>query len=152
MPSKEGYEIPPQQVPTNDAGYLGMMTKAIFQAGFRWQVIRDKWPNFQRAFDNFDVETVARYDDRDVERLLGDAGIVRNGRKIEATIHNAHVMRDLISEHGSFSAFLRSLDGKDYRERRKTLNRLFKNLGPTSIFVFLWTVGEKVPPWEERAS
>jgi len=49
-------------------------------------------------------------------------------------------------------AFLRSLDDQDYPERRKTLNQLLKNLGPTSIFGFLWTVGEKVPPWEERAS
>jgi hypothetical protein len=49
-------------------------------------------------------------------------------------------------------AFLRSLDDQDYPEQRKTLNQLFKNLGPTKIPTFLWTVGAIVPPWEEPAS
>ena len=144
------YEIPPQVKPEGDAGYLEQMTKAIFQAGFNWRVIRDKWPSFQAAFDGFDVATVAGYADPDVERLVSDEGIVRNRRKIEATIQNARVMWELSQEHGSFHAYLRSLDGQDYAGRRKELTGRFRNLGPTGLFVFLWCVDEQVPDWEDR--
>jgi DNA-3-methyladenine glycosylase I len=144
------YEIPPRKKPADDNGYLEELTRAIFQAGFSWRVIRDKWPNFQRAFDGFDVGTVAGYGEPDVERLVADQGIVRNRRKIEATIYNARVMWDLIQEYGSFHAFLRSLDGSEYAARRQELSRRFKNLGPTGVFTFLWCVNEEVPAWEDR--
>jgi 3-methyladenine DNA glycosylase Tag len=143
-------EIPPRERPANDAGYLEQLTKAIFRSGFSWRVIRDKWPNFQQAFDQFDVDRVAAYDDWDLERLLNDEGIVRNGRKIEATIHNARVIRELVNEHGSFHSYLRSLDGLDYRARRRVLSDQFSHLGPTGVFVFLYTVDEPVPDWEDR--
>jgi len=144
------YEIPPRKRPANDNGYLEELTKAIFQAGFSWRVIRDKWPNFQQAFDGFEIPTVAGYGEPDIERLVADAGIVRNRRKIEATIHNARVMWDLILKHGSFHAYLRSLDSLDYAGRRGELSRRFQNLGPTSVFTFLWSVEEEVPEWDER--
>jgi DNA-3-methyladenine glycosylase I len=144
------YEIPPRKKPAGDNGYFEELTRAIFQAGFSWQVIQDKWPNFQQAFDGFDVATVAGYGEPDVERLANDRGIVRNRRKIEATIHNARQMWDLIREYGSFYAYLRSLDGFPYAARRKELGQRFRNLGPTSVFVFLWCVDEEVPDWEER--
>ena len=144
------YEIPPRKTPADDNGYLEELTKAIFQAGFSWRVIRDKWPNFQGAFDGFDVATVAGYGEPDVERLVADQGIVRNRRKIEATIYNARVMWDLIQEYGSFHAYLRSLDGSEYAARRQELSRRFKNLGPTGVFTFLWCVNEEVPDWEDR--
>ena len=144
------YEIPARERPTSDSGYLEQMTKAVFQAGFSWKVIRDKWPGFRSAFADFDVSTVAGYDTRDIDRLLADVAIVRNGRKIEATIHNAGVMQQLIAEHGTFFKYLRSLDGLGYPERRRELSRRFKHLGPTSVFVFLWCVDESVPSWEDR--
>jgi DNA-3-methyladenine glycosylase I len=145
------YEIPPRKKPPDDNGYFEELTKAIFQAGFSWRVIRDKWSNFQRAFDRFEIATVAGYGEPDVERLLGDKGIVRNRRKIEATVHNARIAWELLEEHGSFHAYLRSLDGLDYPGRRKELGRRFKNLGPTGVFTFLWCVDEEVPAWEDRA-
>jgi DNA-3-methyladenine glycosylase I len=144
------YEIPPRKKPADDNGYFEELTKAIFQAGFSWRVIRDKWPNFQGAFDSFDIVTVAGYGAPDVERLLSDKGIVRNRRKIDATIHNARVMWDLIQEHGSFQTYLRSMDNLDYAGRRKELSGQFRNLGPTGVFTFLWCVDEEVPAWEDR--
>jgi 3-methyladenine DNA glycosylase Tag len=143
-------EIPPRERPVDDAGYLEQMTKAIFRSGFSWQVIRDKWPHFQEAFDQFDVQRVAAYDDRDLERLLSDPGIVRNGRKIEATLYNARVIRELVAEHGSFHHYLRSLDNLDYPAKRRALANRFSHLGPTGVFVFLYSVDEPVPAWEER--
>jgi DNA-3-methyladenine glycosylase I len=66
-----------------------------FQSGLSWLIILRKRENFRRAFDGFDVERVASYTDRDVERLMADVGIVRNRAKVEATIANARAAVDL---------------------------------------------------------
>ncbi len=150
MPERPGFEIPPRVTPTDDNGYFEQMTKAIFQAGFSWQVVNDKWPNFRHAFDAFDVNRVATYGPEDVDRLLSDPGIVRNGRKIEATIANAIQFQVTRREFGSFARYLRSLDNLPYRERQEILSKRFKNLGRTGAFVFLWCVNEEVPAWEDR--
>ena len=147
-----GHEIPPRAKPEGDNGYFEHLTRAVFQAGFSWVVIRDKWPGFAQAFDGFSVEAVARYEDTDVDRLLNDPGIVRNGRKIVATLENARTIQRLSDTHGSFHDYLRSLDSLPYSQKRKELVRHFRNLGPTGVFTFLWSVDEPVPPWEERNS
>lgn len=141
---------PPQIKPENDDGYLEEITKSVFRSGFSWQVIENKWPNFRKAFAGFDIDAIAAFDDDDLERLLSDTGIVRNGRKIEATIKNARAMQALRDEHGSFHAYLRSLDGLDYAKRSKELQKRFSHLGKTGTFAFLWSVAEPVPNWEER--
>lgn len=143
------YEIPPRKTPGSDSEYLEQLTKAIFQAGFNWSVIRNKWDNFKRAFDGFEIEKVANYGLEDLERLINDATIVRNRQKIAATVENARMMMELIGEHGSFKAYLDSLKG-DYYERAAKLQRVFKHLGRTGVFVFLHCVNEEVPKWEER--
>ena len=77
-----------------------------FQSGLSWRTILAKRENFRAAFHGFDVERIARYTPRDVERLLGDAGIVRHRGKIEAVINNARRARELIQREGSLAAFL----------------------------------------------
>ncbi|MFV0316840.1 MAG: DNA-3-methyladenine glycosylase I [Microthrixaceae bacterium] len=77
-----------------------------FQAGLSWLTILRKRDNFRAAFSDFDHELVARYDDGDVQRLLGDAGIVRHRAKIEATINNARAMSELVAAEGSLDAFV----------------------------------------------
>ncbi len=145
-----GYHIPPRQKPASDAGYLEIMAQAIFQAGFSWDVVRNKWPDFRLAFDGFDIDKVAAYDDLDFERLVEDETIVRNGRKIQAVIGNARIMQDIIAEYGSFHAYLRTMDGLPYAERSKRLAKRFKWLGRTGVYFLLWCVDEDVPSWEER--
>jgi DNA-3-methyladenine glycosylase I len=76
-----------------------------FQSGLSWLTILRKRENFRRAFRSFDLETVARFNRRSVQRLMGDAGIVRNLAKIEATINNARRCLELIEEFGSLAAF-----------------------------------------------
>ncbi|MCV7280373.1 DNA-3-methyladenine glycosylase I [Mycolicibacterium flavescens] len=71
------------------------ITLEAFQSGLSWLIILRKRDNFRQAFDNFDVERIARYTDRDVTRLMSDAGIVRNRAKIEATIANARAAAEL---------------------------------------------------------
>jgi DNA-3-methyladenine glycosylase I len=77
-----------------------------FQAGLSWEIILNKRENFRRAFDGFDPEQVASYDQTDVDRLLADSGIVRNRLKIEATIGNARRVLDLQASEGSFDRYL----------------------------------------------
>ncbi len=71
------------------------MSLEAFQSGLSWLIILRKRDNFRKAFDGFDIEKVARYGDADVERLMADAGIVRNRAKVEATIANARAASDL---------------------------------------------------------
>lgn len=81
-----------------------------FQSGLSWLTILRKRENFRRAFKNFDIETVARFNSRSVERLLLDAGIVRNQAKIEAAINNARRSRSLIDEFGSLASYVWSFE------------------------------------------
>jgi DNA-3-methyladenine glycosylase I len=77
-----------------------------FQAGLSWLTILRKRDNFRKAFDDFDIEKVAKYNRRHVTRLLADPGIVRHRGKIESTINNARRASDLIDSEGSIAAFL----------------------------------------------
>jgi DNA-3-methyladenine glycosylase I len=77
-----------------------------FQSGLSWLTILRKRDHFRSAFAGFDIEKVARFDDADAERLLADAGIVRNRAKIAATINNARRCAELIDEFGSLAAYV----------------------------------------------
>ncbi|MFQ5872583.1 MAG: DNA-3-methyladenine glycosylase I [Dehalococcoidia bacterium] len=143
-------EIPPKVTPDGDSGYLEELTKAIFRSGFSWRVVREKWDNFRTSFGGFDLNKVARYDVDDLMRLFSDTGIIRNRRKILATIENACTMLMLVAKHGSFYNYLRSLDDLSYYERVKVLTGQFSGLGRTGAFVFLHCVNEDTPRWENR--
>ena len=75
---------------------------------------------------------------------------MRNRWKIVATVGNARTTLELIKQHGSFHAYLRSLDHLDYHNRVKVLTRPFAGLGRTSAFVFLHCVNEETPAWQDR--
>jgi DNA-3-methyladenine glycosylase I len=77
-----------------------------FQSGLSWLTILRKRPNFRQAFQDFDPGAIAAFDGADIERLMSDAGIVRNRAKIEATINNARRYPELVDEFGSFGAYL----------------------------------------------
>ena len=78
-----------------EAGLYERLTLEAFQSGLSWLTILRKRENFRRAFDGFDIEKVAAYGDEDVARLMADEGIVRNRKKIDAAITNAHAAREL---------------------------------------------------------
>ncbi len=132
-----------------------------FQAGLSWITILRKRERFSAAFDGFDPEAIARYGPRDVERLMADAGIVRNRAKIEATIGNARAWLAIMEAgQGSFSAFLWDfVDGRPVQNRfarmadvpaetevsramAKALKaRGFRFCGPTIVYAFMQAVG-----------
>jgi DNA-3-methyladenine glycosylase I len=89
---------------TDDA-YFEELTRSVFQGGLGWQAVEAKWPGFRRAFSNFSVGDVADYLPDDVDRLMSDPEIVRNLRKIEATIENAAEMLLIQLDHGSFEHY-----------------------------------------------
>ena len=89
---------------TDDRGIYEKLTLEAFQSGLSWLTILRKRDNFRAAFDGFDFERVAAYGDGDVERLMADAGIVRNRAKIDAAIANARAAQDLVAGGESLAA------------------------------------------------
>lgn len=138
----------PEQIqPTSLNDYLEVMSKSVFQSGMSWKVVEAKWPGTREAFYDFDVKRVANFDERDLERLEQDKRVIRNSRKLAAVVSNAGRMLELDQEYGSFQKYLRSQDGFD--DRLQMIKKDFKFMGPTGVYVFLYIVGEQVPPHEE---
>jgi len=131
--------------PQDDSAYFENLTRCIFQAGLSWRTITNKWPGFEEAFEGFDVGKVASYGEEDIERLMGDKGIVRNRRKIMATIHNAMEFERIAEEHGSFQKWLDGLDkSENYADVEKQLSSRMKHVGRSTAHIFLYTVGEDI--------
>lgn len=87
-----------------DDRWLSMMTKRIFQSGFVWSVVEAKWDGFENAFEAFEPRRVSMFNDEDLDRLVSDAGIIRNGAKIRSAIENARFLVDLADESGGAAA------------------------------------------------
>lgn len=90
----------------DDQALFEMLVLEGAQAGLSWLTILKRRENYRRAFDGFDVKKIANYQDSDRERLLADAGIIRNKLKINSAIKNARVFLDIQQEFGSFSHYL----------------------------------------------
>jgi DNA-3-methyladenine glycosylase I len=131
-----------------------------FQAGLSWITILRKRENFRTAFDGFDPEKIARYREPKIERLMRDAGIVRNRAKIEGAVTSARGYLDIMEKGPGFSAFLWDfLDGKPKANRfrsikqvpaetelsrkmsKELIGRGFKFVGPTIVYAFMQAVG-----------
>jgi DNA-3-methyladenine glycosylase I len=113
-----------------------------FQAGLSWLTILRKREAFRRAFAGFDFGRVARFDTRDLGRLMQDAGIVRNRPKIEATINNARATVELVEAEGSLASFIWRFEGSDGRELARELKkRGFRFVGPTTAYAFMQAMG-----------
>ncbi len=96
-----------------------------FQAGLSWNTILRKRENFRKAFHGFDVKKVARYGEKDIARLLADAGIIRNRLKVRAAVENARRFLEVQKEFGSFDRYIWGfVDGKPIRNRFRSLAEL----------------------------
>jgi DNA-3-methyladenine glycosylase I len=94
--------------PDDDRKMFEFLVLESAQAGLSWITILRKRENYRKAFARFNAKKVAAFDDSDVERLMGDSGIVRNKLKIHAAINNARLFLEIQSRHGSFCDYLRS--------------------------------------------
>jgi len=108
-----------------------------FQSGLSWLTILRKRENFREAFANFEFERVARFNQRKVDSLLGNAGIVRHRGKIESTINNAKRARELADEHGSLAAFFWSFEPEAKTRPKRMTNAAVKKLTQTPASVAL---------------
>jgi DNA-3-methyladenine glycosylase I len=127
-----------------------------FQSGLSWRTILAKRENFRAAFDGFDFTRMAGYGDKDVARLLGDAGIVRHRGKIEAVINNARRALELVDEAGSLAAFVWSFEPAEAElaapqtvstsPASVALSKALKKrgwifVGPTTVYAFMQAMG-----------
>ena len=131
-----------------------------FQAGLSWITILRKRDNFRKAFDNFEPEKIARYTPRKIERLMGDAGIVRNRAKIEGAVASARAYLEIMENGSGFANLLWDfLDGRpkvnNFRSTKevpaeteisrkmskKLIGHGFKFVGPTIVYAFMQAVG-----------
>jgi DNA-3-methyladenine glycosylase I len=113
----------------------------INQAGLSWETILKKREGFRAAYGQFDVDTVAAYGERDVERLLNDPGIIRNRLKVHAAIHNAQVIQQLRASHGSFAAWLDAHHPRSKAEWVKLFKKTFRFTGGEITGEFLMSLG-----------
>ena len=160
-PLYQAYHDTEWGVPVHDDPTLfEFLTLEGAQAGLSWLTILRKRENYRRAFDNFDIERIARYGERETQRLLADAGIVRNRLKIAATIGNARATLAVQAQYGSLDSFLWDfVDGKPIINHWRSLSELpvstpqsdamskalkrlgFKFVGSTICYAFMQAVG-----------
>jgi DNA-3-methyladenine glycosylase I len=124
-----------------DAEYFARLVLEINQAGLSWGTILAKRSNFRRAYAGFEIDAVAAFEAADRERLLADAGIIRNRLKVEAAIHNARVLQELRESHGSFHAWLRSHHPLDKADWVRLFRRSFRFTGGEITGEFLMSSG-----------
>lgn len=111
------------------------------QAGLSWTTILNKKDNFFRAFDQFDVNTVAAYGQPKIDALLQDAGIIRNRLKVAATIHNANVILEVQRSHGSFREWIDANHPLSKQEWVKLFKKTFRFTGGEIVNEFLMSIG-----------
>jgi DNA-3-methyladenine glycosylase I len=144
----------------DDAALFERLSLEAFQAGLSWSTILNKWDAFHKAFKGFKPKVVAAFGLADRERLMADAGIVRNGAKVDATIGNAKVALEIIAEFGSLDAYFRTIvppakplpartwpgDLPDTTPVAEALSadlrrRGMRFVGPTVVYSFMQSVG-----------
>ena len=136
--------------PGSDQGHFEQMSKVIFRSGLRWDLIEKKWPAFREAFAGFSITEVAGFGEDDIDRLLRNEGIVRNERKLKATVQNAREFLAVRNEHGSFAKYLAELGRGGEEAMCKALTKRFSFLGGSTVLFFLRAVGEEMPQTVER--
>lgn len=140
-------EPPLQRRPDDLAGYLEALSRPVLQAGISRRVISAKWDGIREAFAGFEPTLVAEFGQHDVERLLGDARVVRNRAKLEAIIDNAQAILELDAEHHGFARYLQSHGG--FEKTVTDLKRQFRFIGDSGAYHFLYVVDEPVPTYQE---
>ena len=160
-PIYEAYHDTEWGVPVkDDATLFEFLILETFQAGLSWITILRKRENFRKAFDNFDYKKIVNYNQKKIDSLLEDAGIIRNKLKIKATISNAEALIDIQKEFGSFSNYIWAFTNdkpiknkvKNYKEAPPTTalsdtiskdlkKRGFKFVGSTVIYAHMQATG-----------
>lgn len=141
---------------SDDRRLFEKLSLESFQSGLSWRTILVKRENFRAAFHNFDFNQIARYTQRDLDRLLEDKGIVRHRGKIEAIINNAQRVQELINREGSLAAFIwryepdhtqlakpqtASTSAQSIALSKELKKQGWKFVGPTTVYAFMQAMG-----------
>ena len=139
---------------TDDKYLYEMLILESFQAGLSWECVLNKRDNFRVCYDNFDIDKVIKYDDKKINELLKNDGIIRNKLKIKASITNSKIFKSIVNEYDSFYNYLCKFShGKIIIENDKTTNELSDNIskdlykrgmryvGSTIIYSYLQAIG-----------
>lgn len=117
--------------------FLAEFTKKVFQSGFVWRVVENKWPNFEEHFFDFNIEKILMMPDEMLERKAQDPKIIRNFKKVQTIKANAHMIHDVELEQGSFSEFIAAWPEEDiiglWTYLKKHGQRLGGNTGPYAL-------------------
>jgi len=125
----------------DDNELFGRLILEINQAGLSWETILKKEASFRKAYSNFSIEKVAAYTDEDRERLMADAGIIRNKLKVNAAIENAKAILELQKEFGSFEKWLEHHHPKTKEEWVKLFKKTFRFTGGEIVNEFFMSIG-----------
>ena len=138
----------------NDKYLYEMLLLESFQAGLSWECVLNKRDSFRKAYDDFDLNKVISYDDNKVNELLSNKDIIRNKRKINASINNSKIFKTIVDEYGSFYNYLRTFtEDRTIYETNKTTNDLSDALskdlqnrgmtfvGSVIIYAYLQAIG-----------
>lgn len=138
----------------DDKYLFEMLILESFQAGLSWECVLNKRDSFRQAYDNFDLEKVCNYDEKKKQELVSNAEIIRNKLKVNASINNAKIFRDIKNEFGTFYNYLKTFtNGETYYEVGLTSSELsdkiskdlkkrgMKFVGTTIIYSYLQAIG-----------
>lgn len=125
----------------DDNELFGRLILEINQAGLSWETILKKESSFRKAYSKFNIKKVASYTDADRERLLSDAGIIRNKLKVNAAIENAKIILAFQKEYGSFQKWLEYHHPKTKDEWVKLFKKTFRFTGGEIVNEFLMSIG-----------
>lgn len=125
----------------SDDELFGRLILEINQAGLSWTTILNKKENFRKAYSNFSIKKIAGYGEKDIYRLLNDAGIIRNKLKVNAAIYNANQILEIQKENGSFKNWLDKNHPKTKEEWVKLFKKTFKFTGGEITNEFLMSSG-----------
>lgn len=133
---------PNQLKAISDDRYLAQMSRCVFNAGFHWRVITQKWPGFEEAFHGFDLGTLLTKSPEEWESYLNDERIVRNWQKIQTVYENAAMVADVAEKHGSFAEFFAEWPVTDQVGLMAFLKKEGARLGGQTAQYFIRFIGK----------
>lgn len=137
--------------PADDAGFLETASRIIFMGGLNRQVVDNKWPAFREVFHGFDPARVAAMTPADIERLMDDARIIRNHKRLAAVVANADTMAELARASGSFAAWLDALyTARGVDGAAKALADQFSFISENGARNWLYATGYDVGPVTDK--
>lgn len=125
-----------------DATLLSALSKQVFQSGFVWRVVVNKWPNYEKAFFDFEPIKVLMLSPEQIQQRASDPQLIRHQKKTQAIVDNANMVQAISAEHGSFAEFIAHWPSEDITGLWQLLKKRGTRLGGNTGPYFLRTIGK----------